>query len=106
MGEAPNDAHFNAAGRQEANKDAVINGLLDSEIRYTLLQKEPDTFNASAQRTTALEAMAKVENAQYQPRRTGLVCWTQSDDKENGRKAELRDLSTNVVLGLSDLMEN
>ena len=36
LGEAAN-AHLNPAGRQEANKDAFIDGLIDSEIRYTLL---------------------------------------------------------------------
>ena len=105
LGEAAN-AHLNATGRQEANKDAFIDGLLDSEIRYTLLKEDPDTFNASAQRAIALEAIAKVENARYRPRRTGHVRWTQGDDDESGRKTEIRDLSTNVGMGLSDLMEN
>ena len=80
--------------------DAFIDGLLDSEIRYTLLKEDPDTFNSSAQRAIALEATAKVENARFQPRRTGDARWTQGDDEENGRKAEVRDLSTNMGMGL------
>ena len=105
LGEAAN-AHLSAAGRQEANKDAFIDGMLDSEIRYTLLKEDPDTFNASDQRAIALEAIAKVENARYRPRRMGHVRWTQGDDDESGRKTEIRDLSTNVGMGLSELMEN
>ena len=103
LGEAAN-AHLNAAARQKANKDAFIDGLLDNGIRYTLLKEDPDTFNASAQRAIALEAIAKVENARYLPRRTKHVRWTQGDDEENGRK--VRDLSTSVGTGQSDLMES
>ena len=91
------NAHLNAAGRQEANKDAYIEGLLDSEIRYTLLKEDPDTFNTSAQRVLALEVFAKVENARYRPGRTGHVPWTQGDDDDSGRKTEIRDLSTNLA---------
>ena len=105
LGKAAN-AHLNAAGRQKANEDAFIDGLLDNEIRYSILKEDPDIFNASAQRAIALEAIAKVENARYRPRRTKHVRWTQGDDEENGRKAEVRDLSTNVGMGQSDLMEN
>ena len=46
LGEAAN-AHLDVAGRQEANKDAFVDGLLDSEIRYTLLKEEPGSFNAA-----------------------------------------------------------
>ena len=105
-GRSSKNAHLNAAGTQEANKVVFIVGLLDSEIRYTLLKEDPDTFNVSAQRTIALKAIAKVENARYRPRRTGHVRWTQGDDNENERRTEIRDLSTNGGIGLSDLMEN
>ena len=106
LGEAAN-AHLNAAGGQEANKDTFSDGLLlDSEIRYTHLKEDPVTFNASAQEAIALEAIVKVENAPYRPRRTRHVRWTQGDNEENGRRAKIRDLSTNVGMGLSDLLEN
>ena len=38
LGEAGN-SHLDVAGRQEANKDAFMDGLLDSKIRYTLLRE-------------------------------------------------------------------
>ena len=105
LGEAAN-AHLNPAGRQEANKDAFIDGLIDSEIRYTLLKEDPDTFNASTQRAIALEAISKVENARYRPRRTGHVRWTQGEDGDCGRKADIRDLSTNLDISMSEIMDN
>ena len=62
LGEAAN-AHLDVAGRQEANKDASMNGLLDSEIRYTLLKEEPGRFNAATQRAIALDAIRKAESS-------------------------------------------
>ena len=58
LGEAAN-AHLDVAGRQEANKDAFMDGLLDSEIRYTLLKEEPGSFNAATPRAIALDAISK-----------------------------------------------
>ena len=87
LGEAAN-AHLKAAGRQESNKHAFIDGLLESEIWYALLKEDQDTFIASAQRAIAFEAIAKVENARYRPRRTGHVRRTQGDHDENGRKTK------------------
>ena len=105
MGEAAN-AHLNPAGRQGANKDAFIDGLIDSEIRYTLLKEDPDTSNASTQRAIALKAISKVENVRYQPRRTGHIRRTQGEEDDCGRKADIRDLSTNLGISMIEIMDN
>ena len=68
LGEAAN-AHLDVAGRQEANKDAFMDGLLDSEIRYTLLKEEPGSFNAATQRAIALDAISKAESSRLRGRR-------------------------------------
>ena len=78
LGEAAN-AHLDVAGRQEARvtgrqyKDAFLDGLLDSEIRYTLLKEEPGSFNAATQRALALDAISKAESSRLRGRRNGHV---------------------------------
>ena len=72
LGEAVN-AHFVVAARQEANKDAFMDGLLDSEIRYSLLKEEPGSFNAATQRAIALDAISKAEFSQLRGRKNGHV---------------------------------
>ena len=68
LGRAAN-AHLHVAGRQEANKDAFMDGLLDSEIRYTLLKEELGRFNAATQRAIALDAISKAEFSRLRRRR-------------------------------------
>ena len=57
------NAHLDVAGRQKANKDSFMEGLLDSENRYTLLMEEPGSFNAATQRAIALDAISKAESS-------------------------------------------
>ena len=73
------NAHLDVAGRQEANKDAFMDGLLDSEIRYTFLKEEPGSFNAATQRAIALEAISKAESSPLRGRRNGHVRWTKGE---------------------------
>ncbi|XP_075263321.1 uncharacterized protein LOC142354850 [Convolutriloba macropyga] len=48
-----------------------MDGLLDSEIRYTFLKEEPGSFNAATQRAIALEAISKAESSPLRGRRNG-----------------------------------
>ena len=75
LGEAAN-AHLDVAARQEANKDAFMDGLLDSEIRFTLLKEEPGSSNAFTQRAIALDAISNAESSRLRGPRNGHVRWT------------------------------
>ena len=104
LGEAAK-AHIDVAGRQEANKDVFMNGLLDSEIRYTLLREEPGSFNAATQRAIALEAISKAESSQLRGRRNGHVKWTKVEqDHEESATADFRALNTSLPSGFNQII--
>ena len=65
-------SHLDVAGQQEANKDAFNEGLLDSEIRYSLLKEEPGIFKAATQRAIALDAISKAETSRLRGRKTEI----------------------------------
>ena len=92
LGEAAN-AHFGVAGRQEANKDAFMDGLLGSEIRYRLLKEEPGRFNAAIQRAIALDAISEAQSSRLRGRRNGHVRWTKGE----------QDYDESVTAGLEHL---
>ena len=105
LGEAAN-AHLDAAGRQEAIKDAFIDGLLDSEIRYTLLKEERVSFNAATQRAIALDAISKAESSRLRGRRNGHVRWTKGDqDPDDSVTADFRALNTSLSSGFNQMIE-
>ena len=105
LGEASN-AHLDVAGRQKANKDAFMNGLLDSEIRYTLLKKEPGSFNAATQRAIALDAISKAESSRLRGPRNGHVRWTKGEqDHDESVTADFRALNTSLSLGFNQMIE-
>lgn len=87
LGEAAN-GHLGAEGKQEANKDAFMDGLLDSEIRYTLLKEDPANFNTAIQRALALDSIARAESVRLRNRRTGQVRWSQAEVRESRDMAQ------------------
>ena len=90
LGEAAN-AHSDVAGRQEANQDAFVDGLLDNKIRYTLLKEEPGSFNAATQRAIALEAIGKTETSRLRGRRNGHARGTKYEqDHDESATAHFR----------------
>ena len=104
LGEAAN-AHLDVSGRQEANKDDFVDGLLDSEIRYTLLKKEPGSFNAATQLAIALDAISKAESSQMRRRRNGHVRWTKSEqDHDESVTADFRALNTSLSSGFNQMI--
>ena len=105
LGETAN-AHLDVAGRQEANKDAFMDGLLDSEIRYTLLKEEPGSFNAATQRAFALDAISKAESSRLRGRRTGHVRWTKGEqDHGESITADFRALNTSLSSGFNQIID-
>ena len=105
LGEAAN-AHLDAAGRQESNKDAFMDGLLDSEIRYTLLKEEPGIFNAATQRAIALDAVSKAESSRLRGQRNGHVRWTRAEqDHDESATADFRALNTSLSSGFNQMIE-
>ena len=105
IGEAAN-VHLDVAGRQEANKDAFMDGLLDSEIRYTLLKEEPGSFNAATQRAIALVAISKAEFSQLQGQRNGHVRWTKGEQyHDESVTADVRALNTSLSSGFNQMIE-
>ena len=105
LGEAVN-AHFVVAERQEANKDAFMDGLLDSEIRYSLLKEEPGSFNAATQQAIALDAISKAEFSQLRGRKNGHVRWTKGEqDHDESVTADFRALNTSLSSGFNKMIE-
>ena len=105
LGEAAN-AHLDLSGRQEANKDAFMDGLLDSKTRYTLLKEEPGSFNAATQRAIALDAISKAESSQLRGRRNGHVRWTKGKkDHDESLTADFRALNTSLSSGFNQMIE-
>ena len=105
LGEATN-AHLDVAGPQEANKGAFMDGLLDSDIRYTLLKEEPGSFNAATQRANALDAISKAEPSRLRGRRNGHVRWTKGEqDHDESVTADSRALNTSLSLGFNQMIE-
>ena len=106
LGEAAN-AHLDVAGQQEANKNAFMYGLLDSEIRYTLLKEEPGSFNTATQRAIALDATSKTESSQLRGRRNGYVKLTKGEqDHDESSTADVRALNTSLSSGFNQLIES
>ena len=103
LGEAAN-AHLDVAGRQEANKDAFMDGLLDSKIRYTLLKEETGSLNAATQRAIALDAISKAESSRL--RRNGHVRWTKEEqDHDDSVTADFRALNTSLSSGFNQMIK-
>ena len=97
---------LDVAGRQEANKDAFMNGQLDSEIRYTLLKDGPGSFNAATQRAIALDAISKTKSSRLRGRRNGHVRWTKSEqDHDESVTADFRALNTSLSSGFNQMIE-
>ena len=100
------NAHLDVAGRQEANKDAFMDGLLDIKIRYTLLKEEPGSFNAATQRSIAQDAISKAESSRLPRRRNGRVRWTKSEqDHDESATADIRALKTSLSSGFHQMIK-
>ena len=100
------NAHLDVAGRQLANKDAFMTGLMDSEIRYTLLQDEPGSFNAATQRVIALDAISKAESSRLRGRRDGHMRWKKGEqDHDESVTADFRALNTSLSSGFNQIIE-
>ena len=106
LGEAAN-AHLDVARQHEANKDAFMDGLLDRDIRYTLLKEEqPGSFNAATQRAIALDAISKAESIRVRGRRNGNVRWTKGEqDHDESVTADIRALNTSLSSGFNQPIE-
>ena len=103
--EEATNAHLDVAGRQEANKDAFMDGLLDSEIRYTLLKEEPGSFNAATQRAIALDAISKAESSWLRGRRNEHVRRTKGEqDHDESVTADFRALNTSLSSGFNQMI--
>ena len=99
-------AHPDVVGRQEANKDNLMDGLLDSEIRYTLLKEEPGGFNAATQRAIALNAIKKAELSRLWWRRNGHVRWTKGEqDHDQSVTADFRAGNKSLSSGFNQMIE-
>ena len=83
-----------------------MDGLLDSEIRYTLLKEEPGSFNAAKQRAIALDAISKAESSRLRGRRNRQVRWTKGEqDLDESVTADFRALNTSLSSGFNQMIE-
>ena len=83
-----------------------MDGLLDSQIRYTLLKEEPGSLNAATQRAIALDAISKAESSRLRGRRNGHVRWTKSEqDQDDSVTADFRALNTSLSSGFNQMIE-
>ena len=99
-------AQLDVAGRQEANKDAFMDGLMDSKIRYTLLKEEPGSFNAATQRAIALDTISKAESSRLRGRRNGHVRRTKGEqDHDESVTADFRALNISLSSGFNQMIE-
>ena len=83
-----------------------MDGMLDSEIRYTLLKEEPGSFNSATQRAIALDAISKAESSRLRGQRNGHVrCTKVEQDHDESVTAEFRALNTSLSSGSNQMIE-
>ena len=83
-----------------------MDGLLDSEIIYTLLKEEPGSFNAATQRAIALDAISEAESSRMRGRKNGHVRWTKGEqDHDESVTADFRALNTSLSSGFNQMIE-
>ena len=83
-----------------------MDGLLDSEIRYSLLKQEPEKFKAATQRAIALDAIGKAESSQLRGRQNGHVRWTKSEqDHDESATADFRAFNTSLSSDFNQMTE-
>ena len=83
-----------------------MDGLLDSEIRYTLLKDEPVCFNAATQRAIALDAISNAESSRLRGQRNGhLRCTKGEQDHDESVTADFRAFNTSLLSGFNQMIE-
>ena len=74
-----------------------MDGLLESEIKYTLLKEEPGIFILATQRAIALDATSKVESSRLWGKRNGHVRWTKGEQEhDESATVDFRAINTSL----------